>query len=1206
MRIIFILFLFIGHLSWSQPINQTLGKIVSASPDGSSIALYQNYPVDFVSGAPKIEVPLFEVKTGVGNIPFKLSYHIGKIKPSELAGPAGWGWTLSPNLGVSRSVKGGADGVGKGYPANSSFGGTSEPYLYAASNNTLDEQPDDFYYSLLGKSGQFIYNRQGGFSTLPYAPVKIQHLSDNEFTIIDDDGTTYRFGRSLANNLALEYAGGASQTEIASWRITEIIPYDNSDQVSFVYGNKKTNKIPYFNLQYKIYEYPAEVNTPVNVFRASFNFPDAFNNNISAGYQKVGPQFVNNYYNSIGEDQFDFAPPLVSPGDYFARLDPGPASTKITNIWNTIGLEDSYYNGSVLSETTVEQMPLTEINFRGGQVKINYSGGQISSIELYSEGVLIKRVNLFQHALTDNDGFGIVSPYYRSLNTRYALDSIKIAGKDLVDVQAYRFGYANGYQDYGVYANYNTDFWGFYNGLGHVPRFLYKVDNYKWYTGLLNPSEDPNYPDLGAEMFTPMWIDIGSRQGSLVNSNQSSLNILPSGLITRISYPTGGFAEFEYERNRYLSSTDVPQEMQGGGFRIKTVKYINGDDGNAQLKMYKYGLNEDGIGRVKYKNYWQNFAYQQWINSTTYGETGNRLQKITTVNSKPFLDMNFASGAAILYPEVAEYIYSSTAVEPVGKNIYRYMVDTKADNWIEMTPIQADQKDDWKIVVPLSEEIYRYKNAAFQLINKKSFTYNLFTKDVVPAAQTFLRYFNTVPQGGSDYLYGSWPGVGKFAHLDYNITTGARKLVETRDSVFDPDNNRFLVTSSSVEYELQHLLTKKITKATSKGALDELNYWYAFQGSSVPDAPTAQLSFLNSLNNANRISFPVNTKEYRNSTLLKSVLQTYQTVGSIVLPASVKSSLLQHGLEDKIHITLYDSYGNVLEQQKSNDEKEVYIWGYRSRYPVAKVIGASHNAVAAFIDQSVLDNPATTEAAMRTELDKIRTGLAGSSAQVFTYTYLPMVGVTSEKDAKGVTLYYKYDGFNRVVTIIDDNQKMIKSFDYKYGNLAGSLYWNDQQQQTFTKDDCPVGTNGAQMTYIVPANRYSSAVSKQAANSLALLDITQNGQTYVNNKVGCTSGPPITINGNNYANENGWRVTFTNTATSEVFDFEIPATVRGPIGEINKGTYNIRIYRVPAASVNYYFLIGGTTTVDVTAQEGVFTNVPLLGNAGHTDHVDIF
>lgn len=47
----------------SNPLSQSLGKIIPASPDASSIAMYQQYPVDYKSGVPNIEIPLFEIKT---------------------------------------------------------------------------------------------------------------------------------------------------------------------------------------------------------------------------------------------------------------------------------------------------------------------------------------------------------------------------------------------------------------------------------------------------------------------------------------------------------------------------------------------------------------------------------------------------------------------------------------------------------------------------------------------------------------------------------------------------------------------------------------------------------------------------------------------------------------------------------------------------------------------------------------------------------------------------------------------------------------------------------------------------------------------------------------------------------------------------------------------------------------------------------------
>src|SRR5690606_29567610 len=150
--------------------------------------------VDPITGAPEIEVPLFEINTKVGKIPFKLSYHIGRLKPSELTGPVGWGWTLTPNLGITRSILGLKDDDGGGYPSasNTQFGSSDCLYNLSLARGWFDEQPDDFYYSLLSGSGRFLYRRDGTFSTP--GKVKIIRPSRDKFQIIDVDGTIYNFG----------------------------------------------------------------------------------------------------------------------------------------------------------------------------------------------------------------------------------------------------------------------------------------------------------------------------------------------------------------------------------------------------------------------------------------------------------------------------------------------------------------------------------------------------------------------------------------------------------------------------------------------------------------------------------------------------------------------------------------------------------------------------------------------------------------------------------------------------------------------------------------------------------------------------------------------------------------------------------------------------------------------------------------------------
>jgi YD repeat-containing protein len=53
-------------------------------------------------------------------------------------------------------------------------------------------------------------------------------------------------------------------------------------------------------------------------------------------------------------------------------------------------------------------------------------------------------------------------------------------------------------------------------------------------------------------------------------------------------------------------------------------------------------------------------------------------------------------------------------------------------------------------------------------------------------------------------------------------------------------------------------------------------------------------------------------------------------------------------------------------------------------------------------------------------------------AQVKTYTYNTLGGLTSATDPNGKTTYYLYDDFNRLKLIRDDNDHIVKAYDYLY------------------------------------------------------------------------------------------------------------------------------------------------------------------------------
>ncbi len=1005
----------------NSPLSQSLGKIIPASPDASSIAMYQQYPVDYKSGVPNIEIPFFEIKTKMGSIPFKLSYHTGKMKPAELCGPAGQAWTLSPNLGISRSVRGAEDGPGRGYPANHSWGSADTYYPVYVAQNTKDEQPDNFFYSLLGKSGEFMYNNSGGFSTIEYDPVLISHSNTDSFEITDADGTIYKFGTySIESGTAVEFGTVRAEPVRNCWKITEIISYDKADTIKFKYNTtKKTYTIPYYNIQWKVIEFPWNSNMQTQIYQT------AYAQSVNMGYQVLRPTWIYqsepNYYTF---DAFLLTPPGVSEYKLQVTNLAPPFSDHQRNYLSTLDYGTSNNDANTFSQETVEEIQMSEILFRGGKVSLTYNGTKLQDIALYENAggsySLVKKATLYQTELTFDS-----QPAFAGQNHRYGLDSVKISGADLAGVETYRMEYqktAGGSTGFGVYSNAGSDMWGYYSSdyaFGTVPKLLYKIDSYKWYTAIQSLESSSS----GAPMTTAVYLETGSPQ------EKTSPPSLPPSMLKKIWYPTGGSASFVFESNEYLSSSNAGGKLVfGAGYRIKEIRYTASTGQDSITKSYRYGAGEGGWGDVRYKLYDYNFICQQWVNTVAPNAAGNILQKITYINSKPNLDLSFADGAPLLYQEVSEYTGSPS--NNIGKTIYKYNNNSSNTQFIPLTPIHPDPRTYWKDSWPVSEENYRYVNGTYQLASKRSFEYSFYNKETIRAGIAYQKYYSL---GSTDMIdYFTSAPVTPVEHLTYDILTGNKRLSSVKDTLFEAGSGRYTAKSKTIIYDPQYLFETSESETNSRNENLTVQKWYPFNASSISDLSGSQQQLMSSLTGANRLNILVQTSESRNNQVLSKVRQDFYQfgVGGRVYPSAVNASTLDNNLEKKVEILRYDNCGNVLEQRKPGGPSEVYIWGYNQLYPVAKIVGSNYDQSIQYVNTTLLNNPATTDVAMRTELQKLRQNLP--DVQVWTYTYDPLKGMTSETDPADKVSYYEYDPYGRLSVIRDQNMHIIKRYDYHY------------------------------------------------------------------------------------------------------------------------------------------------------------------------------
>ncbi len=60
----------------------------------------------------------------------------------------------------------------------------------------------------------------------------------------------------------------------------------------------------------------------------------------------------------------------------------------------------------------------------------------------------------------------------------------------------------------------------------------------------------------------------------------------------------------------------------------------------------------------------------------------------------------------------------------------------------------------------------------------------------------------------------------------------------------------------------------------------------------------------------------------------------------------------------------------------------------------------------------------------------------------------PLIGTTSETDANGRTIYYEYDGFDRVTSMKyytnSNREKVLESYEYKYDRNSNITYKHEK------------------------------------------------------------------------------------------------------------------------------------------------------------------
>jgi YD repeat-containing protein len=178
---------------------------VPPSPQMTSLGIFGETPVSYSTGIASIGIPIHSVSVNGYTHEIALKYHGGGIKVNQVSSNVGLGWSLSSSGVLAKnSNKIGGDFVQ--LPSNfptfnpaiftSSFSVSREnqDYMWAHDglNNCIDTEPDIVSFNFGNNSGIMVPIQGGTYREVPYTGLQVQSGANN-YVIYDKNGTKFTF-----------------------------------------------------------------------------------------------------------------------------------------------------------------------------------------------------------------------------------------------------------------------------------------------------------------------------------------------------------------------------------------------------------------------------------------------------------------------------------------------------------------------------------------------------------------------------------------------------------------------------------------------------------------------------------------------------------------------------------------------------------------------------------------------------------------------------------------------------------------------------------------------------------------------------------------------------------------------------------------------------------------------------------------------------
>ena len=977
----------------------THSNVIPPSPVASELTKYITYPVDLCNGLVKTSIPLYEIVDGDIRIPITLNYHASGLKPNMRSSHwLGDGWSLSTGPSLSRTINGVADEIN--YDASIALSDNlTYEQLNAIYTQAVDVALDEFHYSLPSGGGR-MYLRRGTDGSV--TPVTIPR-----------------------DNIMVTFSGGKS---MPVFRITDGdgMAYTFGDDKDFYHDRYHDRVMHKFGLSAR--EVPTswkirEIRSAATGRSVTFDYTSNITETFCSRYADA-LIMIDDYSGHSA-----YTVPLVSVSacqSFDSKLyrydrDSGGLVEANTGVVKS----PDGYSFPMPSKVDVVQYNsyVRRIDFSGGHVLFNMSANPnegLRSMEVYDlSDVLVKRVVFNQTYMRD----------FFYLN----LDSVRIESPDGGESETYSFAYN------GVLPPRDTrsiDRWGYYNGRKNstlVPTVTTEVivNNYTY------PSEKVTVTIPG-----------GNRDPDEV--------AMQAGILTSVTYPTGGRTEFSYEAHRYID--DHGTSHMAGGLRIRQIRDVE-SNGNVLYRNFRYSTYADHINGGGVLNvvpaassypYDTNEVYYRETTCYEYRPsfTTDIRSLSATYKERVWTDNSMVSplsqngGSSVSYPYVFE-IRSSDAAgkQTIGETIHGFDVSTSHPIKRPGTNLVHDNRQEWKHGHKMSETAYeRDGDGVPREVLRTSYGHTSELDYGTESTALNLRY---VYKAARVYGEDEFRVPEEHKEIQCQTTTlvqGRKLLTSMTERVME--TNGALTKSTLYTYDnYGNVVTK--TENVGLPDFDKKVTTYTYLHNKVGGVYPAMVS-------AGMTGIPIETKVYKNSINSANLLTTLSisygsypcASGTFFAPSARSLTIRGAGTsERRILFNEYDRRGNPLETEDTDGRKTVYLWGYNGYYPVAMVEGSDWDSVKDKVDTSGLNGGDFTQ--IRKKLVSFRLKCRDVPDMfINTYEYKPLVGLSYLKSQSGSIFDYEYDGLGRLCRTFVRNgtthkKELLSSYSYSYGPSAG-------------------------------------------------------------------------------------------------------------------------------------------------------------------------